>query len=97
MTKTSYITGEALAMFGGAINFEIGYNPDKKIVGIGLSKLKKQLEIGETLTGDEERYEPQIELIFGSVESINIFRRALDIAERTLKDGAIPQPEGGEE
>lgn len=96
MTKTSYITGKALAMFGGAINCEIGYNPDKKIVGIGLSELKKQLEIGGTLTGNEERYEPQIELIFGSVESINIFRRALDIAERTLKDGVIPSLEGGE-
>lgn len=96
MTKTSYITGKASAMFGGAINIEIGYNPDKKIVGIGLSELKKQMEIGETLTGDEERYEPQIELIFGSVESINIFRCALDIAERTLKDGAIPKI-GGEE
>lgn len=93
MAKTSYVTGKALAMFGGAIKFEIGYNPDKKLVGVGLSELKEQVEIGETPTGKEEIYEPQIELIFGSVESINIFRRALDIAERTLKDGAIPNVE----
>lgn len=95
MTKTSYINGKALVVFGGSINFGIGYNPDDKVVGLNMSELTNQVQVGEKLNGNEEKNEPQVTLIFGCVESINVFRSVLDIAERTLKDGAIPKI-GGE-
>ena len=96
MTKTSYINGKALVVFGGSINFGIGYNPNDKVVGLNISELTNQVKVGEKLNGNEEKNKPQVTLIFGCVESINVFRSVLDIAERTLKDGAIPQI-GGEE
>jgi hypothetical protein len=95
MAKTSYINGKALVVFGGSINFGIGYNPNDKVVGLNMSELTNQVQVGEKLNGNEEKNEPQVTLIFGCVESINVFRSVLDIAERTLKDGAIPQI-GGE-
>lgn len=95
MAKTSYINGKALVVFGGSINFGIGYNPDDKVVGLNISELTNQVQVGEKLNGNEEKNEPQVTLIFGCVESINVFRSVLDIAERTLKDGAIPKI-GGE-
>lgn len=97
MTKTSYINGKALVVFGGSINFGIGYNPNDKVVGLNMSELTNQFQVGEKLNGNEEQNEPQVTLIFGCVESINVFRSVLDIAERTLKDGKIPSLEGGEE
>ena len=96
MTKTSYINGKALVVFGGSINFWIGYNQNKKVVGVMMSELKEQVKVGEKLSGDEEKYKPQVELVFQSVDSINVFRNVLDLAEKTLKDGKIPQI-GGEE
>ena len=95
MTKTSYINGKALIVFGGSISFGIGYNPNKKVVWLMMSELKEQVKVGEKLSGDEEEYKPQVELVFQSVDSINIFRNVLDLAERTFKDGAIPKI-GGE-
>lgn len=60
-----------------------------------MSELKEQVEVGKKLSGNEEKYEQQVELVFKSVDSINVFRKVLDLAERTLKDGAIPKI-GGE-
>lgn len=97
MAKTNYITGKALVVFGGSISFGIGYNPNEKVVGLAMYELKKQVKVGKKLSGNEKMYEPQVQLVFRNIESINCIRRALDIAERTLKDGAIPSLEGGEE
>lgn len=95
MKKTSYITGEAVVVFGGAIGIGLAYNPEEKKVGILFSELKEQLNVGDKVE-EEETYEEQVQFVFDNLESIKMVRRALDLAERTLKDGEIPR-KGGEE
>ena len=90
MTKTSYITGEAVVVFGGSIDIGLGYNPETKKVGISFSELKEQLNVGDKKER-KEAYEKQVLFVFDNLESIKIVRHALDLAERTLKDGDIPR------
>ena len=94
MTKKSHITGAATIVFGGAIGIGIHYNNEENEVGIYFSELKEQLEAGSDI-GDRETYDPQVVLVFDNMTSINVVRQAIDLAERTLKDGVIPK-KGGE-
>lgn len=95
MTKTSYITGEAVVVFGGAIGIGLEYNPETKKVGISFSEIKEQLNVGDK-TERKEAYDEQVLFVFDNLESIKIVRHALDLAERVLKDGEFPR-KGGEE
>ena len=90
MTKTSYITGEAVVVFGGSIDIGLGYNPETKKVGISFFELKEQLNVGDKKER-KEAYEEQVLFVFDNLESIKIVRHALDLAERTLKDGEFPR------
>lgn len=86
MKKTSYINGSAVVVFGGGIAVQSGYSVNKKEAVVAFSELKKQLECGEDFEEDAPKYPIQVQLVFDNLKSIEVVRRALDTAERFLKN-----------
>lgn len=89
----SKIIGRATAIFGGQIQLEVGYT-DTKYAIIGMSELKEEHTVGQKVKGGN--FGEQIILAFDSIDSINVFRDALDIAEYAIKtDGKMPEQING--
>lgn len=89
----SKIIGRATAIFGGQIQLTVGYT-DTKYAIIELSELKEENAVGQPIKGGN--YGQQITLAFDSLDSINVFRDALDVAEHAIKtDGKLPEPPHG--
>ena len=86
--KKSRITGKAVAIFGGQIAITVGYT-DSGYAVIGLSELVNEYKVGQKIK-DAANYGEQIMLAFDSLESINIFREALDGAEAAIKYEGMP-------
>ena len=89
----SKIIGRATAIFGGQIQLTVGYT-DTKYAIIGMCELKEENVVGQKIKGGH--FDEQITLAFDSLDSINIFRDALDVAEYALKtDGKMQEPPHG--
>ena len=93
MANKSFIVGCARVYFGGKIALSVGYDPDTKIAGVIMSELKEQNVPGERIK-NPDNYGDQVQLVFDNLESINVLREALDIAERSIKDNNLPDEFG---
>lgn len=92
--KLSYMTesginGRATAVFGGAILIQVGYEPEKMTGVIALAELENQQEVGSKLKDGTGYYNPQINLVFKDLGSIDILRDALDNLEYSFKHGEL--------
>lgn len=85
-SKTSFINGSAVVVFGGGIAVSTGYNTQNGNVVVAFSEMVEQLEAGADIDDNEPTYGIQVQLVFDNLKSIEICRRALDVAERMFKD-----------
>ena len=88
--SNSKIFGRATAIFGGKIGMTVGLSDDLKYAVIGLCEMVEDHEPGDEIQ-NPDNYGEQVTLAFDSIRSINNFRNALDVAERCLKDGKLPE------
>ena len=88
MTKSG-IRGRATAVFGGAILIQAGYDPKKMTGIISIAELENQQEVGSKLKEGTGYYNPQINLVFNDLGSIDILRDALDNLEYSFKHGEL--------
>ena len=87
------IVGKAAVVFGGKIQINVGMSDDGYVT-IALSELIKPQKPGRKID-DGATHGEQVFLSFDSLDSLNVFRDALDIVELTLKNGTLPEDFGG--
>lgn len=88
--RKSKIIGRATAIFGGQIQLSVGYTDSKHAI-VGMSELEEENAVGQKIKG--KNYGEQITLAFDSLDSINVLRDALDVAETLIKnDGKLEEP-----
>lgn len=93
-TKLTYMTesgikGRAVAVFGGGILVQTGYNPDNMTGVISLAELENVQEPGSKIKEGTGYYNPQCYLVFKDLASLDIMRDALDNIEFAFKHGEL--------
>ena len=87
------IIGSASATFGGGkIVVGVGADTESNVGVLMLAEAKEKHSIGDN--ADEiSAFEPQMEMAFTNIRSIEVVRRALDKIEVMFKDGVIKEHE----
>ena len=91
----SMIVGKAGVIFGGKIQIKVGLS-ESGYATVVLSELVKPQKVGHEIE-DYSTHGEQVYLSFNSIESLDVFREALDVVERALKDGVLPDKFGNYE
>lgn len=86
----SFIVGRSQVVFGGAIQISSGYDTKNNKGVILFSELKEPLNVGDTLPENAEAYDPQVQLVFDNIWSLDILRDAIDNVEQAFKYGNLP-------
>ena len=85
----SGIKGRVVAVFGGGILVQTGYNPDNMTGVISLAELENVQEPGSKIKEGTGYYNPQCYLVFKDLASLDIMRDALDNIEFAFKHGGL--------
>ena len=88
----SFIVWRSQVVFGGAIQISSGYDTKNNKGVILFSELKEPLNVGDTLPENAEAYDPQVQLVFDNIWSLNILRDAIDNVEQAFKYFKFREP-----